>query len=357
MANDAKKKSTDDAALDAVEQALSIDFDENSDIGTVETLNADEFSQLEQSLADAASDLELDPNKSDLVGSGLGSSIEEAPQKTAKVDLPEYLPAPPPAANDQHSIEVDRLMNELDRPASGRVYMWTFLISLIWIAGCSYGAYTNVFQKPDAPATLQDIVTNQSMLIWMAIGVIPLLLLWCFAAVARRAQELRHAANSMTQVTMRLLQPEKIAADSVATVGNTIRREVTAIGEGVERAIARACELENIVQKEVLSLEQSYGDSEIRLKRLIDDISAERTEIADHVENLRNTISRSEITLTSEIESAGLRLEEMLNSTSGRVSDQLDTRTTSITATLSETSENLVQPRSFGSQTLQQDPV
>ena len=76
-----------------------------------------------------------------------------------------------------------------------------------------------------------------------------------------------------------MLQPETVASDSVATVGNAIRREVAAIGDGVERAIARAGELEFLVQKEVMNLERSYSDSEVRLRRLVEDIGNERSEI------------------------------------------------------------------------------
>ena len=43
---------------------------------------------------------------------------------------------------------------------------------------------------------------------------------------------------------MRLAEPEGVARDSIVTVGQAIRREVAAMGDGVERALARAGELE-----------------------------------------------------------------------------------------------------------------
>ena len=43
---------------------------------------------------------------------------------------------------------------------------------------------------------------------------------------------------------MRLAEPDTVAGELVVTVGQAIRREVAAMGDGVERALARAAELE-----------------------------------------------------------------------------------------------------------------
>ena len=60
-------------------------------------------------------------------------------------------------------------------------------------------------------------------------------------------QELRLIAQSMAGVAMRLAEPEEVARESIVTVGQAIRREVAAMGDGVERALARAAELEALV--------------------------------------------------------------------------------------------------------------
>ena len=51
---------------------------------------------------------------------------------------------------------------------------------------------------------------------------------------------MRLVAQSMAKVAMRLAEPESVARDSIVTVGQAIRREVAAMGDGVERALARA---------------------------------------------------------------------------------------------------------------------
>ena len=52
----------------------------------------------------------------------------------------------------------------------------------------------------------------------------------------------------------------------MVTVSQAIRREVAAMGDGIERALARASELEVLVHNEVASLERSYTDNELRVR-------------------------------------------------------------------------------------------
>ena len=118
---------------------------------------------------------------------------------------------------------------------------------------------------------------------------------------------------------------------------------MTAIGDGVERAIARAGELEFMVQKEVMNLERSYGDSEVRLRRLIEDIGNEREEVVTHAEKLRTSISESQDGFTSEIESATSRIDETLKIAAGNLTQALDSEGVTITSRLKDTSDGLLE--------------
>ncbi len=84
--------------------------------------------------------------------------------------------------------------------------------------------------------------------------------------MAVRSQEMRLIAQSMAEVAMRLAEPETVARESIVTVGQAIRREVAAMGDGVERALARAAELETLVANEVSALEHAYNDNEVRIR-------------------------------------------------------------------------------------------
>ena len=113
------------------------------------------------------------------------------------------------------------------------------------------------------------------------------------AVLIWRSQEMRMVSRTMTEVALRLAEPENIAKESVVTVSQAIRREVAAMGDGIERALARASELEVLVHNEVASLERSYTDNELRVRRLIDELVTEREAIVQNAERVRQAIRGS----------------------------------------------------------------
>ena len=104
----------------------------------------------------------------------------------------------------------------------------------------------------------------------------PVIVFTVTAALLRRGQEMRLAARSMTEVAVRLAEPETIATEQMVTLSQAIRREVASMGDGIERALARASELETLVRSEVSNLERSYSDNERRVRSLIDELASER---------------------------------------------------------------------------------
>src|SRR5262249_24180946 len=81
--------------------------------------------------------------------------------------------------------------------------------------------------------------------------LVPIVIFWLLALLVWRAQELRLMASAMTEVAVRLAEPDKLAEQSVASVGQTIRRQVAAMNDAISRAIRRASELEAMVHSEV----------------------------------------------------------------------------------------------------------
>ncbi len=74
------------------------------------------------------------------------------------------------------------------------------------------------------------------------------------------------------------------------SVGQAVRREVSAMNDGIERTIARATELETLVHSEVNALERSYADNELRVRSLVQELTAERDAIVNHAERIRSSI-------------------------------------------------------------------
>src|SRR5664279_2838868 len=94
----------------------------------------------------------------------------------------------------------------------------------------------------------------------------PVIFFLSMGAVLRRSQETRHTARSMAEVAIRLAEPETIATEQVVSLSQAIRREVSSMGDGIERALARASEMETMVRAEVSSLERTYGENERRIR-------------------------------------------------------------------------------------------
>ena len=162
------------------------------------------------------------------------------------------------------------MLQALQVRPSRRAYVFATLVSL-----CSGSAASA------ALAYAQGITTPEALLaayspIQLAIGgfvlLAPVLLFFIAAMLAVRSQEMRLVARAVGEVAVRLAQPESFSTDAVLSVSQAVRREVAAVGDGVERALARAGELETLVRSEISTLERAYTDNEIRIRSLIDEL-------------------------------------------------------------------------------------
>ena len=129
----------------------------------------------------------------------------------------------------------------------------------------------------------------------------PVVFLFVLAHMLARSQELRIIAQSMAEVAIRLAEPETVARDSIVSVGQAIRREVAAMGDGVERALARAAELETMVNNEVSALERAYNDNEVRIRSLLDGLVQQRETLVGQAEQVRNAITNVHLDLSHDI--------------------------------------------------------
>ena len=168
--------------------------------------------------------------------------------------------------------------------------------------GCARPGHRHCVFRPDLRGACEP--GRASDLFGLAAGIVlPVLFFYVLAHMIWRAQELRIIAQSMAEVAMRLAEPEDVARDSIVTVGQAIRREVAAMGDGVERALARAAELEALVHNEVSALERAYNDNEVRIRGLIEDLANQRDTLVGQAEQVRNAITGVHLDLTHDIAS------------------------------------------------------
>ena len=147
----------------------------------------------------------------------------------------------------------------------------------------------------------------------------------------RRAQDMRLAAQGIAEVAARLAEPEGLAQNRILTVGQAVRREVAAMGEGIERTLARAVELETLVHTEVNQLERSYSENQARIRALVDGLGSEREAVVTHAERVRASITGANETL-----------KDQLSSASDVIRDSILGASTKLTMTISNSGDALI---------------
>ena len=247
--------------------------------------------------------------------------------------------SPRRAANDDRET-IGQILQAIQKGSPARsVYTLASVFGAVWVIGC--GLLTVSF----LPALQAAIGQSGGVLVLAGLAALffaPVLLFYFLASLAWRGQEMRMIAQSMAQVAIRFSEPEGAAADSMVTVGQAIRREVAAMGDGVERAIARAGELETLVANEVAALERAYSDNEVRIRALLQDIAHQRDNLVGQAEQVRSAISGVQIDLRHDIalisDAIASRVDEVAKSITGA----LEERGQHITSALSHAGDNMI---------------
>ena len=85
------------------------------------------------------------------------------------------------------------------------------------------------------------------------------------------------------------------------------------MGDGVERALARAAELETRVRSEVSTLERSYSDNERKIRLLIAEMADQRESIVTSGTRVRDAIATAHDSVTQDLATAGDNLSGRLD--------------------------------------------
>src|SRR3979411_2429293 len=322
MANNPKKvKDPTEVALSAIQEALNI------------------------------SDVPADDNARSSVRSDVtpANSSSTSPYNESAFDTPAerqiFEPIDEPArsrraANDDRET-IGQILQAIQKGRPARnVYTLATLFAGVWILGA--GLLTVSF-LPSLQAAIGQGPGGTLVLAGLAaLFFAPVLLFYFLASLSLRGQELRMIAESMAQVAIRFSEPEGAASDSMVTVGQAIRREVAAMGDGVERAIARAGELETLVANEVSALERAYSDNEVRIRALLQDIAHQRDNLVGQAEQVRSAISGVQIDLRHDIalisDAIASRVDEVAKSITGA----LEERGAHITTALSTAGDKMI---------------
>ena len=194
---------------------------------------------------------------------------------------------------------------------------------------------------------------SPTMIIVAVTIFLPIALFWFLAMLAWRAQELKLMSAAMTEVAVRLAEPDRAAEQSAASLGQAVRRQVSFMNEAISRALGRAGELEGLVHNEVSSLEKAYAENENKIRGLIQELAGERHALVSTTDKVSETLkamgsevptlidklSQQQIKLSRIIEGAGqnlIALENQLATASGGLENTLANRTQQLQAVLDD---------------------
>jgi len=236
MATNPKAQDPSASALSAIEEALSLAAPDNK-AGT----NDPQLPRIDEDkdLARRASALPPEP------------SLEASRRKADSVDA--VIPSSKPANDDRRSV--GQILQALQYRPSNTPLVLAGVASALWVV------LTALYVSSE-PA-----LTRGQMALYALAAIGPCLFFFLSAALMRRVQEMHHTARSMSEVAIRLADPESFTTEQVMMLSQAIRRELASMGDGVERALARAGELEMLVHNEVSNLERSYSDNERRIRK------------------------------------------------------------------------------------------
>ncbi len=280
-------------------------------------------------------------------GSASGAPANEPDQPAPARRAARRRPAGPPrgqvAANDD-SPSIGGLIYALDQKPSNAPFKYAIIASVVWgVIGVGFSAAIFGSQY-SAGAGLFAILAQPSTFLTAAAIVVPIAVLWFLALLAWRSEELRLRSSTMTEVAIRLAEPDRMAEQSVASLGQAVRRQVSFMNDAVSRALGRAGELEALVHNEVSALERSYEENERKIRGLIQELSGERHALLNTSERVTDTLktlgtdvpalieklSTQQIKLATIIQSAGenlTSLEVAVGQSAGRLEHTLGERT------------------------------
>ena len=193
------------------------------------------------------------------------------------------------AANDDIPT-IGALIYALEQKPSQQPFKIAVYVSAVWAMlglGFGWGMLAPEFAKA---ASIGEVLAKPILMTLSATIVLPIAIFWFLATLVWRAQELKLMSSAMTEVAVRLAEPDRGAEQSVTSLGQTVRKQVNFMNDAVAQAIGRAGELEAMVHSEVSNLERSFQENELRIRKVLAELANERTQLATTSTDMHTTL-------------------------------------------------------------------
>ena len=261
------------------------------------------------------------------------------------------------AANDDIPT-IGALIYALEQRPSKRPFTIAAVGSAIWLLLSFLFGWAMLAPELAAAPSWSALLAKPVLLTIAATALIPVAIFWFLALIVWRAQELRLMSSAMTEVAVRLAEPDRSAEQAVSSLGQSVRRQVGFMNDAVAQAINRAGDLEAMVHNEVAMLERTFQENEHRIRGILTELSGERTQLvstsddvhktlramADEVPALIEKLTTQQTKLSRIIESAGhnlIALESSLMNATDRFEGSVNDTTARLDGSLSATTERL----------------
>ena len=244
------------------------------------------------------------------------------------------------AANDDLP-SIGGLIYALQQKPSRRPFILAGVISLIWVSVAAILGWVYFGSEMAQVEQWTDIFTSPATLAMIGGLIIPVVIFWYLALLAWRTQELQLVSSAMTEVAVRLAEPDRIAEQQVASLGQNVRRQVAAMNDAISRALGRAGELEALVHNEVAALERSYGENEVRIRSLIEELASEREALANNSERVSQALKGLGGQVAQEVNNAANQVAQKISSASEGIAGTLGESGQKVTAAIASAGNSI----------------
>jgi len=297
---------------------------------TEQTLTSSETAVAETSRSTLEPEAEvsgpLDPEKGPVPVRRVGRRRAAGPSRTAA------------AANDDVP-SIGGLIYALQQKPSRRPFKVATGMSIAWALLGALLVWLTFSSDLAIGIPLSELLVRPQTLLIAAAVLLPIALFWFLAVLSWRAQELRLMSSAMTEVAVRLAEPDKLAEQSVASLGQTVRRQVMSMNDAINRSLGRAGELEALVHNEVAALERAYHENEVRVRGLINELVSERQSLTNNSDRVSDTIKGIGLEVTREIVAASEVAAKALSGATHTLTQEVQKSGSQLTARIQATND------------------
>jgi len=202
---------------------------------------------------------------------------------------------------DKKKKEKEARAEKRPRRGRGAVYFWAAALSLLWVGSFvafGYGAY-----GPHPEVLLQFDVGVLAAL--AAVILLPVGFIWIGAAAFLRLLELNETSMRLATISRELIDPTTTAANDVAKLGATIRKELEGLNRDVDGAVTRVGMLEQRLREQTALI----GETADRVDTQTTEVAARLGEERQKIEAITKALSDESRTISETFDAQSLAID------------------------------------------------